>query len=193
MLYTIYNFADGRIVRSVTCREEDIGLQFDAATQGALAGRYDDDCNYIENGSVVAMPPRPSDVHAFDYATKQWVDPRTLDQIKLEQWTAIKVARAVELTTPLTTPFGPFDATDAGQKSITDAVLLLQTMEQLGTPTTIDFTLANNTTATLTTAQMVQVGLLLGQRTQQIYGHGRLRRDAIAAATTAAEVEAVVW
>jgi hypothetical protein len=148
---------------------------------------------YVLDGQLVLRPSKPSDVFEWDHTTKQWVDLRTLDEVKAAQWTTIKASRETELLSPLPTPYGAFDATIEAQKSITDAVLMLQTLASLGTPTTIDFTLADNSTVTLDTTQMVTVGLLLGQRTQQLYAKGRIKRDAINAATTVMDVEAVTW
>jgi hypothetical protein len=148
---------------------------------------------YFGAGEFHQLPTKPSQYHAWNWGTFVWDDTRTLDQIKAAQWATIKAAREVDMTAPLTTPYGAFDATTEAQKSITDAVLMLQTLTAMGAPTSIDFTLADNSVVTLTTEQMVTVGLLLGQRTQQLYAQGRIKRDAINAATTAAEVEAVVW
>jgi hypothetical protein len=110
------------------------------------------------------------------------------------KWAQTKTAREAFISAPLPTPHGVFDCDPDSRKSITDAVLMLQTLAAIGSPSTIDFTLADNSVATLTTAQMVEVGLLMGQRVQQAYAIGRMRRTAIYAATNAAEVEAVpVW
>jgi hypothetical protein len=40
---------------------------------------------------------------------------------------------------------------------------------------------------------MVQVGLLLGKRTQEAYAKARILRNAIESANTIAEVEMVSW
>lgn len=47
-------------------------------------GYYDFDV-----GAFVPIPTKPSDHHIFDYAEKQWVDPRSLDQITAELESAI--------------------------------------------------------------------------------------------------------
>lgn len=117
----------------------------------------------------------------------------TLAQLKEAQWATIKAAREAAIDAPLVTPYGTVDSQAKDRTNITDAILLLQTLEAAGTPTTIDFTLADNTAVTLTTAQMVNIGLLLGQKVQAAHGQARARRAQIDAATTKAEVEAVVW
>jgi hypothetical protein len=122
------------------------------------------------------------------------VGPGGLDALKLAKWAVLKDARTAAIDAPLTTPYGSFDCTPASRTSITDAILLLQTMNALGTTgQTVDFTLADNTTATFTLSQMINVGLLLGQKTQYVYAHGRVLRTALEAATTVEEVNSVTW
>jgi hypothetical protein len=139
------------------------------------------------------MPAQPSGAHVFDWTTKQWVDPRTLKDLQDARWEIIKAARAAYIDAPLSTPHGTFDSDASARTSITDAVLMLKSQEDLGQAGTIDFTLADNSVVTLTTSQMVEVGLLLGQKIQQAYTTSRARRAAIEAATTPAEVDAISW
>ena len=47
------------------------------------------DTHYISNGVLIEKPPRPSGWHSFDYATKQWVDPRT----EQTQWPVVRSQR----------------------------------------------------------------------------------------------------
>lgn len=39
---------------------------------------------YFEGEAFHAMPARPSDVHQFDWATKSWIDPRSLTDLKAQ-------------------------------------------------------------------------------------------------------------
>lgn len=119
--------------------------------------------------------------------------PPTIAEVRLTKWAEMKLAREAAITEPLTTPYGVFDADRLSQTNITNAILLLQNLAALGTPDTVDFTLANNSTVTLTTAQMVQVGVCLGAQSQAAYAMGVLKRAAIEAATTIAAVEAITW
>jgi len=148
---------------------------------------------YYHEGKLIRAEDQPTPRHIFNYELRQWIDPRTIDQAKDAQWATIKAAREAAITSPLVTPYGTFDATANAQRSITDAVLMLPILEAMGAPQTIEFTLHDNSTATLTTAQMVQIGLALGAQTQAAHAKARLLRAQIEAATTAAEVEGVVW
>ena len=44
---------------------------------------------YIEDGYVTLKPSKPSQHHVFDYTTKMWFDPRTLET----QWPIIRADR----------------------------------------------------------------------------------------------------
>lgn len=48
----------------------------------------------VENGALVTLPPRPSQHHVFNYATKQWEDPRTLADHKAVKNDAINEGRS---------------------------------------------------------------------------------------------------
>jgi len=150
---------------------------------------------FLQDGKIIEVHRgvQPATYFVFNYTTKQWEDPRTLDDLKAAQWAKIKAAREAAINAPLETPYGTVDSGPDDRGNITDAVMLLQTMESLGTPITIEFTMFDNTPITLTTAQMVHIGLLLGQKVQAAYVRSQACRAAINAATTKEEVEAVVW
>lgn len=148
---------------------------------------------WVTGGQHFAVPAQPSAHHEFNWATKQWVDPRVLQDFKNLAWTRIKLAREAVISAPMVTPYGTFDSGAKDRTNITDAILMLQTLAAIGTPMSIDFTLADNSTATLTTTEMVTVGLLLGQKVQAAHAQARILRAQIDAATSAAELEEIVW
>ena len=126
----------------------------------------------LTNGVIDAYTPTP-DIEA-EKATK---------------WELMKLARSAALDAPMATPYGTFDCDAASRKNITDAVL----MSQFATPFSIDYTLADNTTATLDAAAMANVGLLLAQKVQNAYAIGRTLRAAIEAAPTVEALEQITW
>lgn len=132
----------------------------------------------------------PTNYHKFNYVIKQWVDPRTVETIKAQKWEEIKLARDTESVSPLTTPYGIFDADPKSQKNITDAILYLQI---LNNSSTINFTLHDNSVVEMDLTKLVNVGLLLGQRTQSLQNKGTTLRNQIDAATTKEQVEAITW
>lgn len=148
--------------------------------------------SYYANGWV-AILPQPSEHHVFNWSTKHWEDPRTLQDFKDAKWDSIKKSREASINAPLVTPYGTFDSDPKSRQNITDAILLLKSLEDLGSPGTIDFTLADDTARTLNTGEMVMVGLLLGQKIQAAHAQARALRGALDLATTKEEVEAITW
>ena len=89
MKYTIYNTTTGQIERVIECPPEMVCIQFDSATHAALEGSFNDSSYYVEAGVPVAMPPKPTPHHVFDYTTKQWIDPRTPET----EWPLVRAQR----------------------------------------------------------------------------------------------------
>jgi hypothetical protein len=85
MIYSIYTI-DGRIQRIVGTSDIDLQLQ---SGERFLEGEYSDDAYYVLDGIPVAIPPKTSQHHIFDYATKQWIDPRTPDT----EWPLVRSKR----------------------------------------------------------------------------------------------------
>lgn len=118
----------------------------------------------------------------------------TLSQLQDKKWAYIKHRRALAIDSDLTTPYGVFQLTTEDRKNITDAVMLLQTMEAAGTPTTVSFTLKDNSVAVLTTSEMVTVALLMGQKIQTAYATARaLRADIYDELITLEALDAIDW
>ena len=122
-----------------------------------------------------------------------WRDDRTLAETKADKWAELKQARNAAVQAPVSTPFGVFDADDAAQANITKRVLMINNIPAVSLPTTIEFTRHDNTVATLTPAQMVQVGLLLGAQVEAAFAKGRALRAATEDAKDVAAVAAIKW
>ena len=150
-------------------------------------------CHDMATGLPVNLPARPSEHHSFNWQTKQWEDPRTLQDLKDAQWALIKQARSNAEYAGFTWDGSTFDSDATSQNRITGAVALAQTAISFGQPFTIDWVLANNTVRTLDGMAMLQAGLALGAHVSAQFSKGLLLREAIEAATSQVEVEAVVW
>lgn len=147
---------------------------------------YGSKTDYFDNESNMFMsignPPTPN--HTFDYAIKEWVDLRTLDEIKAQKWAEIKSERdRIE--------FGGFefdgdiyDSDQVSQGRILGAVLA-------GLPQI--WTLANNTTVSLSAEQLKSLYAALKMHVAIAHERGRIAREAIQAATTKEQIEAIVF
>lgn len=183
--------ADGQVlaIYDVTSASEIIESGGD---QTIVTGTPPNDHSYYDSGWV-DLPFKSSESFIFNWKTKQWEDPRTVQDFKDAKWISIKESREATINAPLVTPYGTFDSDPKSRQNITDAILMLKSLEDLGSPTTIDFTLADDTARTLTTSEMVMVGLLLGQKIQAAHAQARALRGALDLATTKEEVEAITW
>ena len=197
MFYAIYNKITGQITQ--ICQTNDYSSLAPLVNDnyGALecVESTTNDKFYVDvnTNTFVQFPAKPAPYDTWDWNTHSWVDSRTLQQAKDQKWTQIKLERDAAISAPLSTPYGTFDADANSRANIANAVLYLQTLEQQGTPGTVDWTLVDNTTVTLNYQEMSTVGLLLGQRTNAAYDTGRALRLQIDAATTIAEVDAIQW
>lgn len=184
--FTAYDPTTGRVLFGGTASNPEV---FSTPQIRILLG-YAYSTGWIDDLGHHPLPPYPSAHHMFDWQTKQWVDPRILSDHQAAKWAQIKAARTAAINAPLTTPYGVFDAHDAARSAMTQTMLTLQVC---GPRATVDFTLADNTTATLTAEQMLDVVRLLGDHVQAAHTHARALREQIDAATSPAELDAIDW
>ena len=187
MKFTIYSPV-GKILRSGECPD---GHEAGQCLEGELLLLVPSmpNVDFVADGAVLPLPNKPSPYHVFNYTTKQWEDPRTLQDLKDAQWTLIKQARTQAEYAGFTWDGSTFDSDAISQNRITGAV----TLAQLSPSFTIDWTLADNTVRTLGQMDMFQVGEALGFHVQTQFVRGQSLREQIATATTREAVEAIVW
>ena len=192
MNIVIYSMTTGEIRRSVSCPPGSEDMQCAGGEAWCTADRGLDATHYIGGDTLIAKDAQPSPLHTWDWPTKTWLPPG-VEILRSAKWAEVKQARDAAIKAPLDTPFGVFDADDAAQANITKRVLLLNNTPASSLPATIEFTRHDNTVATLTPAQMVQVGLLLGAQVEAAFTRARTLRAAIEAATDAKAVQALTW
>lgn len=198
----VYATATGELIRFCSVPEDDAPLQAQEGESIILiedvgvisdmsSGNYK---SYWAGGGVVKLlPPKPSADYVFDYSLKQWVFSLTLQDVKNAKWEYIKKRRTEVIDANLVTPYGDVDSGSADRVNITNAVMMLQTLAGIGTPGTVQFTMADNSTVELDVTKMVHIGLLLGQKIEVAHATARSYRVAIDAAQTIEEVSAITW
>lgn len=145
--------------------------------------------HYVVGDAITPLPARPSSAHVFDYASKQWVDPRTLADFKAGKWAEIRKARESAEFGGFTWDARVFDSDAMSQSRIIGAAQLAR----INPAFTITWTLADNSVRQLSATDMVAVGVALGDHVATQHAKARALRAQIEAAQTAAEVAAVVW
>ena len=152
--------------------------------------KFVDDIEYISNtdyfdgeaNTFVSIGEPPSPHHIFDYHTKHWTDPRSLDEIKAQKWAEIKSQRDQ-------LEFGGFEF----DGNIYDSAQVSQGRIMGAAVAGVDqvWTLADNTTTNLTASQLQQLYAVLQAHIASVHARGRTARQLIDAAETKEEVEAV--
>lgn len=139
--------------------------------------------DYWSGYEWVSPPPKPEGIwYTFDYVAKQWIDPRSLDEIKAQKWSEIKSQRDQ-------LEFGGFEF----EGSIYDSDQVSQGRIMGAAAAGVDqtWTLANNTTVELTALQLQQLYAALQAHIAGVHERGRIARQLIFEAETKEQVEAI--
>lgn len=146
-----------------------------------------EETHYVEDGTIVEKPSKPSDEHIFDYASKQWV--YDLTQHRDEKWAEVKQARSAEEFGTFVWNDYTFDCDEVSQRRIQGAVQIAA----LDTNTVMDWTLADNTVQTFNATELQQIGQALGAHVNACHVKARGLRDQINAAESEAELSVISW
>nr|WP_275299927.1 DUF4376 domain-containing protein [Acinetobacter baumannii] len=138
--------------------------------------------NMFYQGGWVEMPAQPSPYHIFNYDIKQWIDPRSLDEIKTQKWAEIKVMRDQ-------LEFGGFEF--EGNIYDSDQVSQGRIMGAAAAEVDQTWTLADNSTVELTAQQLKELYAALQAHIAGVHERGRIARQKIETALTYEEIEAV--
>lgn len=186
--YTIYDPNTGKIGGIFSDDGSTIELNTPPGT-AVVEGKYDFPDGYIENGGFVEKPPQPNPNDIFDWTTKQWIDPRTLADLKLEKWQQIKNIRDAKEFGGFAWNNLTFDSDAQSQQRIMGAVQLAQ----LDPSYTVTWTLANNTTTNLSNRDILALGAALGAYITELYTISQNLRTQIDQTTTKEQLDLIVW
>lgn len=144
---------------------------------------------YVSSGAVHAVPPAPSPAHTWDWPSKSWV--LSLADAKDAKWAEVKAARdAREFGTFRWNGFD-FDGDVQAQRRLNLAVLAAQAALMAGGSWTMDWTLFDNSTKTLSATDMIGVVEALGANIAAAHEAARAKRTLIEAATTVEQLDAI--
>lgn len=169
----------GELLYSIQGNQETIELN---KPLGCLAVPDPPRSNMYYKGWWVDLPKSPSSFHTFDYQSKQWVGPRSLDEIKAQKWEEIKSQRdQIE--------FGGFEFD--GNIYDSDQVSQGRIMGAAAAEVDQTWTLADNSTVELTAQQLKELYAALQAHIAGVHERGRIARQKIETALTYEEIEAV--
>ena len=162
------------------------GVKFFSASMPGLdsiEGSYEPSDYYVKDGEVKRIPNAPDNVFCvFDTLSEQWVDPRTLDEIKAQKWAEIKAMRDSLEFGGFEFEGNTYDSDQVSQGRIMGAAIA--GVDQV-------WTLADNTTVELTALQLQQLYAALQSHIASVHERGRIARQLIFESETREHVEAV--
>ena len=169
----------GKPLFNISGTDEIINLN---TPQGCTAVDDPPSINMYYQDGWVEMPPQPSPYHSFDFVEKQWIDPRSLDEVKAQKWDDIKLQRDQFEFSGFEFEGNIYDSDQVSQGRIMGAAAA--EVDQT-------WTLADNTTVELTALQLQQLYAALQAHVASIHERGRIARLSISEAETKEEVEAI--
>lgn len=170
---------NGEILQMIYANEETVVLN---TPKDGFAVDDPPKSNMFYQDGWMEMPTQPSPHFIFDYEVKQWIDPRSLDEIKAQKWTEIKSERD-------SLEFGGFEF----EGNIYDSDQVSQGRIIGASSSGIDqtWTLADNTTAELSASQLQQLYAALQAHIASVHERGRIARQLIFDAETKEQVEEI--
>jgi hypothetical protein len=119
--------------------------------------------------------------------------PETLEMAQKRKWHQIKEIRNQKEFGGFIWDTSKFDSDSLSQARIQAAVLMAMQAAQADESFEVIWTLADNTTRPLTSAEVLEVGRALAQHIHATFVTSRLLRDQINEAETIEEVESINW
>lgn len=171
--------ATGQLIKSISAPDDVVEMN---TPEGCLAVEDPPDPNMYYKDGWVAMPAQPTPYHIFNYDLKDWIDPRTLDEIKAQKWAEIKAMRDRLEFGGFEFEGGIYDSDQVSQGRIMGAAAA--GLDQI-------WTLADNTTIDLSASQLQQLYAALQAHIANAHERGRIARQLIQEAETKEQVEAV--
>lgn len=197
MNFLRYDPADGAILQASDMPQD--GIDHLVATEGwhVIAGEGDPKTHYVLGGEIITFNPTqaarraaaPAYPARWDMGAMAWVDLRDLATVKAAKWAEIQIAEQTANAAGVTWDGSKFDSDAKAQRNLTSAVVLGANVPGY----TVSWTLFDNSSRTLSFADLVEVGTLVGALVQANHNRAQTLRAAIAAATDAAGVAAIVW
>ena len=157
----------GRLLMTISAPDDAVKLN---TPEGCLAVEDPPESNMYYQDGWVTMPAQPTQHHIFNYDLKDWIDPRTLDEIKTQKWNEIKAERDQ-------LEFGGFEF--EGNTYDSDQVSQGRIMGAVFVGTDQVWTLADNTTVELSASQLQQLYVTLQLHIASVHERGRIARAAI--------------
>lgn len=183
--FTAYSRSTGKVLYCGTASDPSA---LESASVAILPGiKYGG--GWLENANHYEQPMQPGPHHVFDWAIKQWIDPRTLQDLRDTKWTEIKRARSTAEYGGFVWDGSTFDSDAISQARIQGAVQLAGMAPSFS----IDWTLQDNAVRTLSAADILAVGIALGAHVALQFSRAQALRVLVDSAESADVLDALGW
>lgn len=179
--------SDGVIVATRSGLEENVLADMVGRDFVIAEGPVSSDTHYVNGGVLKPYPVKTSPHMVWDNLDEIWVE--DLAGAKAVKWGEIKLARYGVLFGTLTYAGNVYDIDASSQQDIMGAAQLAL----FDSTTSVEWTLADNTSVVLTASDLIGLGVALGQHKDQAHKTARQLRAQIEAATSQAELDAIAW
>lgn len=152
---------------------------------------------------IVYPEDYPEDIDMVEIPAEYWLKPmrwdagsrafvEDVDLARSMKWEAVKARRELAELGGCQTAYGRVDTTDISKLKINGAVTMAQIAVGQSQPFSISWTMADNTDVALDGAQMIEVGLAVGQHVSACHDVARqLREQIMAEDISIADIEAI--
>ena len=201
MFYAIYRLSDGYI-DTVGQTQSLANLVYDPSTYNAIGMMgllASSNAHRVVDGHAVpytedqlaALAADPGPGHVWNASTCEWSDGRDLAAAQAQAYSRIGAARSSAELSPFTYNGILYDADVDAQRRITGAVTLAM-LAQVGAQTfSMEWNAHDGSTVTLDGPSMMGLGVALGIAVAAVFERHRVAKAAVAAATTAAQCDAI--
>lgn len=191
--------ATGEVVKVVSLGEADEDYALSLMSDGSVAVELSEKDADIASVStcywefdaqmLISAGTEPFDGACFDFAAKQWIDGRTLEQVQNAKWQEIKERRTRAEEEEYVWRGIPVDSNLSSRMVISNAVELARLEPGL----LIDFTAGDNQEYELGLAELQEIMLGIARHVNRVHAIGRELRSAIFSAATIEKVKEVTW
>lgn len=156
----------------------------------------DDAGNYlglVSPGNGVRQVEAPPPIGTWNWNGTDWNQTFTLVELKAFAWDRIKACRDVAEFSGFVWDGSTFDSDQISQSRVQGGAQLATLAALASQAFSVPWTLQDNSVRVLSGSDMLAAGEAMGIHVITVHGIGRALRDAIEAATTQEELEAIVW
>lgn len=146
---------------------------------------------YHDGTDVVRVPDSPGEWYEWNWVTKVWEDPRTLDDLKAEKCAEVKKWRDAREFGPFTYNGMTFDGDLDAQRRLSVLASAAKSAIAAGYTFTKDFTLADNSVVQLTAEDFVGIEMAKLWQVDAAFQEYRAKKAQIEAAATLEDLEGI--